>query len=197
MTASTGKSKTDAEIARLAYSIWEAEGRPEGRDHEHWLRAKELVERSGAGVKPEVVAGARDEIGQGAARPVQPGFEDVLPRVVPEMKEDAGTDLREGPGGRFAQQIAHLPEEGPEGRPTTLDTPGPRNPTPIPPTNDEGYVSIPSVDDATGGALNDDPAPAGNDQQKSQFRQRDASEGTVCDRSRNLQTRPCDVWPNA
>ncbi|MFO1208627.1 MAG: DUF2934 domain-containing protein [Amaricoccus sp.] len=31
------------DIARVAYAIWEAEGRPEGRDHEHWTRAKHLL----------------------------------------------------------------------------------------------------------------------------------------------------------
>lgn len=28
-------------IARRAYEIWETEGRPDGRDAEHWLRAEE------------------------------------------------------------------------------------------------------------------------------------------------------------
>ncbi len=35
-------SRTD-EIARVAYAIWEAEGRPEGRDHEHWTTAQQLL----------------------------------------------------------------------------------------------------------------------------------------------------------
>jgi hypothetical protein len=29
----------EAEIARRAYSLWEEEGRPEGRDLDHWSRA--------------------------------------------------------------------------------------------------------------------------------------------------------------
>jgi hypothetical protein len=29
-----------AEIARRAYTMWELEGRPAGRDLEHWLRAE-------------------------------------------------------------------------------------------------------------------------------------------------------------
>jgi hypothetical protein len=29
-----------SEIAMRAYYIWEAEGRPEGRDIDHWLRAE-------------------------------------------------------------------------------------------------------------------------------------------------------------
>lgn len=29
----------DAEIARRAYALWEEEGRPDGRDLDHWSRA--------------------------------------------------------------------------------------------------------------------------------------------------------------
>jgi len=37
-----GRSENEA-IARRAYEIWEAEGRPHGRDREHWeAAAKEL-----------------------------------------------------------------------------------------------------------------------------------------------------------
>lgn len=32
------------EIAKRAYSIWEVEGRPSGRDLDHWLLAKAEVE---------------------------------------------------------------------------------------------------------------------------------------------------------
>ena len=31
--------ETDA-VAKLAYEYWEAEGRPNGRDLDHWLRAE-------------------------------------------------------------------------------------------------------------------------------------------------------------
>lgn len=30
----------EAEIAKRAYAIWEREGRPKGREVEHWLRAE-------------------------------------------------------------------------------------------------------------------------------------------------------------
>jgi hypothetical protein len=33
-----------AEIAKRAYSLWELEGRPTGRDIEHWLRAEAELE---------------------------------------------------------------------------------------------------------------------------------------------------------
>ena len=45
------------EIARVAYAIWEAEGQPEGRDHEHWMRAKRLIEEGRAEIEfPQAAA---------------------------------------------------------------------------------------------------------------------------------------------
>ncbi|MBB5221588.1 hypothetical protein HNP73_001509 [Amaricoccus macauensis] len=38
-----GKTQTDADIARKAYELWEAEGRPEGRDVAHWHQAQQDV----------------------------------------------------------------------------------------------------------------------------------------------------------
>ena len=40
---STGIDR-DSRIQSIAYSIWEEEGRPEGRAEAHWLRACELVD---------------------------------------------------------------------------------------------------------------------------------------------------------
>jgi len=34
----------DREIARRAYTIWEIEGRPTGRELDHWLRAESEVQ---------------------------------------------------------------------------------------------------------------------------------------------------------
>lgn len=34
---------TEAEIQHAAYLIWVEEGRPEGRDFEHWLAAREML----------------------------------------------------------------------------------------------------------------------------------------------------------
>lgn len=36
---------TEAMIACKAYSLWEAEGYPEGRSVTHWLMAKEILEK--------------------------------------------------------------------------------------------------------------------------------------------------------
>jgi len=36
-------SDRDARIRQRAYEIWEAEGRPHGKEHEHWRRAEQEV----------------------------------------------------------------------------------------------------------------------------------------------------------
>jgi hypothetical protein len=43
MTASNAARGSEEEISARAYEIWESEGRPEGRDKEHWFRARELA----------------------------------------------------------------------------------------------------------------------------------------------------------
>lgn len=108
---------TTDEIARVAYAIWEAEGFPDGRDHEHWVRAKQLIEEGGA----EALLASN---GDGAARPVQPGFEDAAPGMVPDMKENTGSELHEEPGGRFAKQLADLPEDSPQADGDGIEAPG-------------------------------------------------------------------------
>lgn len=43
MTAKTATTR-EGRIAALAHRIWEEEGRPTGRDHQHWLRAAARVD---------------------------------------------------------------------------------------------------------------------------------------------------------
>ena len=40
-----GSEPSEDAIRRLAYDIWEREGRQAGRDQEYWHRAKELLRR--------------------------------------------------------------------------------------------------------------------------------------------------------
>jgi hypothetical protein len=47
MTASNPARISEEDISARAHEIWEAEGRPEGRDREHWFRAKEEVAAGG------------------------------------------------------------------------------------------------------------------------------------------------------
>ncbi|KPF66278.1 hypothetical protein IP69_15555 [Bosea sp. AAP35] len=39
-------------VRDVAYAIWEAEGKPQGRDSEHWMQAEERVAASLNGDKP-------------------------------------------------------------------------------------------------------------------------------------------------
>lgn len=34
-------------VRQLAYSIWEAEGQPDGRDADHWARARQILATAG------------------------------------------------------------------------------------------------------------------------------------------------------
>jgi len=121
------------EIARVAYAIWEAEGQPEGRDHEHWMRAKQLIAEGRAEVEFPQAAGPRED---DAGAP-QPGFRNVAPATVPKPRELPAASAEAGSGH---------PE-----------MPGPRDPDPEPATNAEGYVAVPSATEVGAGALNDDP----------------------------------------
>jgi hypothetical protein len=38
-------TSNENEVARLAYAIWEQEGRPHGRDQQHWQEAEHLLVR--------------------------------------------------------------------------------------------------------------------------------------------------------
>ena len=39
---------SDEQVRELAYQIWEEEGRPEGRDMEHYFRASRMLEERAA-----------------------------------------------------------------------------------------------------------------------------------------------------
>lgn len=39
---------TEEQIRQLAYAIWEKEGRPEGKDLEHYYRAQQILEEQEA-----------------------------------------------------------------------------------------------------------------------------------------------------
>jgi len=43
---------TEEQIRKLAYAIWEQEGRPEGKDLEYYFRAKKILEEREAASSP-------------------------------------------------------------------------------------------------------------------------------------------------
>ncbi len=44
----TGRDVSSEEIAVVAYRLWEADGRPDGRAVEHWLEAEAILRGDGA-----------------------------------------------------------------------------------------------------------------------------------------------------
>ena len=66
------KTPSEAEIARRAYELWEAEGRPEGRDVAHWHQAEGNITDPVVAPIPEAppVASA-EEIIEDAAAPAE------------------------------------------------------------------------------------------------------------------------------
>lgn len=46
-------SSREERVMQRAYEIWEQEGRPEGRQEEHWRRAEEEISRHGNGPKEQ------------------------------------------------------------------------------------------------------------------------------------------------
>ena len=97
------------EIQRIAYEIWQIEGEPAGRDREHWERAKRIFESRRL---PRGEEASQTSDSERAPQPVNPGFKDVRPGMVPEMKNNPAPDLPDPPMGRFADQLQDLPNEG-------------------------------------------------------------------------------------
>jgi hypothetical protein len=68
-----------AEIAKRAYAIWESEGRPHGRDFDHWLAA----EREVAGMAPAEMPPSEEPAPEAAAtikrRPQRPSTRKKTP----------------------------------------------------------------------------------------------------------------------
>jgi hypothetical protein len=47
---------SEAQVAQRAYEIWEKQGRPHGKHHEHWLQATAELSNGSAPVAPPVAA---------------------------------------------------------------------------------------------------------------------------------------------
>lgn len=149
------ETQPEEEIARIATAIWEADGRPEGRDHEHWTRAKQLFEEGRAASDVPEVAGARepDDRPPGLHQSVA---EDTAPEMFPYTKN--ALELPKEPDDRN-EKLRASARDGDDFPPEQIETPGPRNPPPLPPTNAKGFAVIPSIDEAAAGAVSGDPQP--------------------------------------
>jgi hypothetical protein len=67
MEAAMQDEGTDDAIRRRAYAIWEEEGRPDGRDREHWARASAEAGRPGEEGAPSY--GEAEQPGEGHPPP--------------------------------------------------------------------------------------------------------------------------------
>jgi hypothetical protein len=56
--AAPPKANLRTEIERRAYELWEAEGRPGGRDQSHWYRAEQELARSHISAAKRISASA-------------------------------------------------------------------------------------------------------------------------------------------
>jgi hypothetical protein len=75
MTPPARTPETDR-IAARAYALWEEEGRPHGRDEQHWQRAESEVSETGASVaapakKPRARKADAPKVADAGAEPVR------------------------------------------------------------------------------------------------------------------------------
>jgi hypothetical protein len=64
-------SERKASVEQRAYKIWEEEGRPHGRDQEHWHRAeRDLIGHPDAAKAPEAAVKAKRKAAPKSAKPV-------------------------------------------------------------------------------------------------------------------------------
>lgn len=77
----------DTIIRDTAYAIWEAEGRPEGRAHQHWLMAEQQVARTTKDDAAAPNGGQPNKNGRGKAAKADPGADTT--RKVPARKVPA------------------------------------------------------------------------------------------------------------
>jgi len=87
------------EIQRIAYELWQIDGEPFGREHEHWERARRIFE-SRMAASADVGNGRQADGPEEAPRPLGAGFEDAEPDRVPKMSGGPAPDLPGRPDQR-------------------------------------------------------------------------------------------------
>ena len=80
---------TEQEIARRAYAIWEQEGRPHGRNLDHWLKA----ERELNGQTSPTLSPRRTESPKRGARSVAPAKTAAKTKPRARSSKSTSTDL--------------------------------------------------------------------------------------------------------
>lgn len=81
---------TQGEVAKRAYQIWEKEGRPHGRDREHWKQAeRELAATSGSAGVPALKP-APTAVAPASLAPPFPSLSPGAPRRPPRRPSRSG-----------------------------------------------------------------------------------------------------------
>lgn len=70
-------------ISRLAHELWEKEGRPEGRDAEHWQAARRLIEAGEA----EGMSASSEPAASGDIRSTDRGPKSGLSAAAPQRSD--------------------------------------------------------------------------------------------------------------
>jgi len=78
----------DAHVAKRAYEIWEKEGRPHGRDREHWLQAVEELSTTIV-ADPVVLKPVKAAAPKVAAKPAAPAKPVIAAKPVAPAKSVA------------------------------------------------------------------------------------------------------------
>lgn len=82
-----GQDPDDERIRRKAHELWEAEGHPHGRDHDHWDQAREII------ALEDSYAGTLLPRGAGVAEPVESSVIAANQGDVPGMTDQGEHDL--------------------------------------------------------------------------------------------------------
>lgn len=70
---------TDQQIKDLAYALWEKEGRPEGKDQEHYFQARQILEEREVSSRIELALSPNAKLPQRPQTPKRPQVADVPP----------------------------------------------------------------------------------------------------------------------
>lgn len=102
-------SDLEKRVRERAYEIWESEGRPEGRQHEHWQQARAEFSEAKAEAAAGTVGGARKakptgEGGQASRAKAKPGGGASKPKSSAKSgSPDAGSRTAGPKGSRSAR----------------------------------------------------------------------------------------------
>lgn len=84
------ETKERSAVAERAYEIWEREGRPAGREMDHWLQAERELATEGGAARPASPAGRKPARSSSAPKP-------KVTRSRTPRKQTAGSG-KTGPG---------------------------------------------------------------------------------------------------